>query len=136
MPSSATFEVYRDAAEEWRWRFVHDNGNIIAEGGQGYTTKRRAVDGVESVRLNAPGAAVEGDVERAGSDDSAATFEVYEDVAGRSRWRLVHRNGNEVAEGGQGYASPGGALTGIESVKGNAPEARIEEHRVEEIGDP
>lgn len=59
MVSSATFEVYRDAAEQWRWRLVHDNGNLIAEGGQGYTTKRRAVDGIESVKENAPGAAIE-----------------------------------------------------------------------------
>ena len=136
MASSATFQVYRDAAEQWRWRLVHDNGNVIAEGGQGYTTKRRAVDGIESVRLNAPDAAVEGEAQRAGSGDSSATFEVYEDVAGRWRWRLVHDNGNIVAEGGQGYASTGGAVSGIESVQGNAPEAKIEEHRVEEIGDP
>ena len=59
MASSATFQVYRDAAEQWRWRLVHDNGNVIAEGGQGYTTKRRAVDGIESVKENAPDASVE-----------------------------------------------------------------------------
>ena len=59
MASSATFQVYRDAAEKWRWRLVHDNGNVIAEGGQGYTTKRRAVDGIESVKENAPDASVE-----------------------------------------------------------------------------
>ena len=136
MASSATFQVYRDAAEQWRWRLVHDNGNIIAEGGQGYTTKRRAVGGVESVKANAPGAPIEGALERPGSGESSATFEVYEDAAERWRWRLVHRNGNIVAEGGQGYAATGGALSGIESVKANAPDAKIEEHRVEEIGDP
>ena len=59
MASSATFQVYRDAAEQWRWRLVHDNGNVIADGGQGYTTKRRAVDGIESVKANAPDATVE-----------------------------------------------------------------------------
>ena len=59
MASSATFEVYQDAAEQWRWRLVHDNGNVIAEGGQGYTTKRRALDGIESVKGNAPAASIE-----------------------------------------------------------------------------
>ena len=59
MSARATFEVYEDAAGQWRWRLVHDNGNVIAEGGQGYTTKRRAVDGVESVKANAAGAPVE-----------------------------------------------------------------------------
>lgn len=53
------FEVYRDGAEEWRWRLVHWNGNIIADSGEGYTTRRSAVNGLESVRHNAPGAAVD-----------------------------------------------------------------------------
>ena len=41
--SQATFEVYRDRAEEWRWRLRHDNGNIIADSGEGYTRKRNAL---------------------------------------------------------------------------------------------
>jgi uncharacterized protein YegP (UPF0339 family) len=65
-----------------------------------------------------------------------ATFVVYEDAAGEWRWRLVHDNGNVIADGGQGYASKRRALDGIESVKANAPDATVEEHRVEEIGDP
>ncbi|WP_207590997.1 HVO_2922 family protein [Halomontanus rarus] len=53
------FEVYRDEADEWRWRLVHWNGNIIADSGEGYTTRRSAVNGLESVRHNAPGATVD-----------------------------------------------------------------------------
>ena len=59
MSAKATFRVYEDAAGQWRWRLVHDNGNVIAEGGQGYTTKRRALDGIESVKANAPASPVE-----------------------------------------------------------------------------
>ena len=59
MTAKATFQVYEDVAGEWRWRLVHDNGNVIAEGGQGYTTKRRAIDGLESVKENAPDAPIE-----------------------------------------------------------------------------
>ncbi|MFB6160057.1 MAG: HVO_2922 family protein [Haloferacaceae archaeon] len=57
--SEATVEVYQDRGGQWRWRLVHRNGNIIAEGGQGYASKRNALDGVESVRENLPDAAVE-----------------------------------------------------------------------------
>ncbi|MCU4740822.1 HVO_2922 family protein [Natronoglomus mannanivorans] len=53
------FEVYRDAGDEWRWRLVHWNGNIIADSGEGYTTRQSAVNGLESVRHNAPGATVD-----------------------------------------------------------------------------
>ncbi|AUX08869.1 hypothetical protein AArcSl_1237 [Halalkaliarchaeum desulfuricum] len=66
--SKATFELYEDAAGNWRWRLRHDNGNIIADSGQGYTTKRAAIQGIESVKDNAPGAAVEEHVVREHDD--------------------------------------------------------------------
>jgi len=56
--SAARFELYTDRADEWRWRLVHDNGNVIADGGEGYTRKENARNGLESVRANAPGAGV------------------------------------------------------------------------------
>jgi uncharacterized protein YegP (UPF0339 family) len=56
---AATFELYVDKAGEYRWRLVHQNGNIIADSGEGYTTKDNAVNGLESVKENAPDAPVE-----------------------------------------------------------------------------
>jgi len=56
--SKAAFELYTDSVDEWRWRLVHDNGNIIADGGGGYSDKRDAKSGIESVQRNAPGAHV------------------------------------------------------------------------------
>jgi len=57
--SGATFELYRDRAEEWRWRLRHANGNVIADSGEGYGKKANARTGIESVKANSPGAAVE-----------------------------------------------------------------------------
>jgi amphi-Trp domain-containing protein len=56
--SRATFEVYRDRADEWRWRLVHDNGNLIADSGEGYARRATALNGLRSVQHNAPGAEV------------------------------------------------------------------------------
>ena len=56
--SRATFEVYEDAAAEWRWRLVHDNGNVIADSGEGYASKQRARSGIESVKTNAADAPI------------------------------------------------------------------------------
>ena len=56
----------------------------------------------------------------------AATFELYEDAEGQYRWRLRHRNGNIIADGGEGYASRQKARQGIRSVKENAPDADVE----------
>ena len=52
----ATFEVYEDRAGEWRWRLVHDNGNIIADSGEGYASRQKCEQGLASVRRNAPDA--------------------------------------------------------------------------------
>lgn len=56
-----------------------------------------------------------------------ATFEIYEDDIGQYRWRLVHANGNIIADSGEGYASKQKARQGLNSVKKNAPDADVEE---------
>ena len=58
MPGGARFELFEDSAGEWRWRLVVANGNIIADSGEGYTSKQGAKRGIESVRSNAPDARV------------------------------------------------------------------------------
>ncbi|WP_225332937.1 amphi-Trp domain-containing protein [Halomicrobium urmianum] len=59
LTSMARFQVFRDRADEWRWRLVHRNGNVIATSGEGYTRRRNAEKGLRSVVANAPGADVE-----------------------------------------------------------------------------
>ena len=56
--SQGQFQVYKDRADEWRWRLVHRNGNVIADSGEGYTTRQNAEKGLRSVMKNAPGAVV------------------------------------------------------------------------------
>lgn len=58
MPREPRFELYQDKADEWRWRLVVANGNIIADSGEGYTSKQGAKRGIESVKSSAPGAKV------------------------------------------------------------------------------
>ena len=57
--SKATFELFEYAQGQWRWRLRHDNGNILADSGEGYASKQKAEQGIESVKANAAGAAVE-----------------------------------------------------------------------------
>ena len=51
-------------------------------------------------------------------------FELYQDRAGRCRFRLRARNGAIVAVS-EGYASRAGCVNGTASVRKNAPEAEI-----------
>jgi uncharacterized protein YegP (UPF0339 family) len=129
----AAFEVYRDKGGKWRWRLIHENGNVMADSGQGYSSRSKARQGLESVRSNAAEADAKDldepdDGEQAGDDDGSgneakATFELYEDNAGEYRWRLRHRNGNIIADSGEGYASKSGARDAIERVREYTPDA-------------
>jgi uncharacterized protein YegP (UPF0339 family) len=135
--SQAQFEVYEDRGGKYRWRLRHRNGNVIASSGQGYTRKHNAQKGLASVRTNALGAVVvhadqmpdvaPGEEELASvplipeeAETSNATFEVYEDAGGQYRWRLVHDNGNVIADSGEGYDSKSNAKRAVESVRRTA----------------
>ena len=130
--SKARFELYEDAAEQYRWRLVHRNGNIIADGSEGYASKQKAKQGLESVRKNAPGAYIvdtskADHAETVEEGGSSATFELFEDSEGKWRWRLVHDNGNIIADCGQGYSSKQKAKQGLESVRINVEGAPVDE---------
>lgn len=56
----------------------------------------------------------------------AGKFEVYTDKAGETRFRLKAGNG-EIILASEGYKRKASAMNGIESVKKNAPDARIED---------
>jgi uncharacterized protein len=56
---SAKFELYKDAKGEFRWRLIASNGQMIANGGEGYKSKESAKNGIESVKKNASDAPVE-----------------------------------------------------------------------------
>lgn len=51
------FEVYKDKAGEFRFRLKATNGQIIATG-EGYKAKSGCLNGIESVKKNAPDADV------------------------------------------------------------------------------
>lgn len=47
------FELYTDKAGKYRWRLKAGNGEIIAVG-EAYESRSGAVNGIESVKKNAP----------------------------------------------------------------------------------
>ncbi|HOQ20958.1 YegP family protein [Microbacterium paulum] len=51
------FELYNDKAGKWRFRLKAGNGQVIAVG-EAYESKAAAQNGIESVKKNAPDAAV------------------------------------------------------------------------------
>lgn len=55
---SGKFELNKDASGEYRFKLIADDGQTIAES-QGYNAKESALNCIESVRQDAPGALME-----------------------------------------------------------------------------
>ncbi|MGK6315488.1 YegP family protein [Neorhizobium sp. DT-125] len=49
------FEIYKDKAGEFRFRFRASNGQVMFSS-EGYASKASAVNAIESIKANAPGA--------------------------------------------------------------------------------
>ncbi len=47
------FEIFKDAAEKFRWRLKAPNGEIIASSGEAYESKDSCKKGIQSVKTNA-----------------------------------------------------------------------------------
>jgi len=101
------------------------NGEVIATS-EVYTTEDACRNGVESVKKNAPVAAVEDQTIEGFATEKHPKFEVYEDKAGEYRFRLKATNGQIIAVS-EGYKAKASCMNGIESVKKNAPEAEVVE---------
>jgi uncharacterized protein YegP (UPF0339 family) len=56
--SVGRFEVYTDTRGEFRWRLKASNGQVIATSGDGYASKTSCLNGIESVKTDAPDATV------------------------------------------------------------------------------
>lgn len=104
------FELYRDKAGEYRFRLKAGNGENIL-GSEGYKQKASAENGIASVRKNA-------------GDD--ARYERKETAAGKFMFNLKASNG-QVIGSSQSYTSASGRDNGIESVKKNAPDAKLDD---------
>jgi len=107
--TAATIERYEDSAGEWRWRLRHDNGEVIGDGSEGYASKRNVDRAIDRVReYVAPADYLWFD---------PTGFEVYRDNAGGWRWRLVHRNGNILADSGEAYTRRNDANRAVERIR-------------------
>nr|WP_206042099.1 DUF1508 domain-containing protein [Haloarcula argentinensis] len=117
--SDAAFELFEDSAGEFRWRLRHDNGNILADSGEGYASKSNVRRALQSVRAYVPGAAY--------LKVDPVAYEVYADAAGQFRWRLLHRNGNILADSGEGYSSRSNARRAARRVSELAPDSAVDD---------
>ncbi|WP_254528038.1 amphi-Trp domain-containing protein [Natrinema gelatinilyticum] len=121
-PSLAKLEL------DLEWDDVEGSSIQIAD--RDATDETAEADEPTVIDVTAETAAVEqsdaGETDRTSEAGRTSRFEVYEDNAGEWRWRLVHWNGNIVADSGEGYVSRSNAERAARSVIRSASTATIE----------
>lgn len=103
------------------------NGEIIATS-ETYNSKDACENGINSVKTNAPIAALEDQTVEGFATEKNPKFEMYTDKKGEFRFRLKAKNGQIIATG-EGYKAKAGCKNGIESIRKNAPDAAVEEEK-------
>lgn len=117
--------VIKTVASGIKFDLKAGNGEVIATS-EVYTSKSACENGIESVRKNAPVAAIEDQTIEGFATEKNPKFEVYKDNKGEYRFRLKATNGQIIATG-EGYAAKASCLNGVESVRRNAPDAPVAE---------
>lgn len=114
--------VIRAVASGVKFDLRAANGQTILTS-EVYKTEAACRKGIESVRKNAA-AKLEDQTLEPVKNLTNPKFQLYRDNAGDYRFRLRARNGEIIATS-ENYTSHSGCLSGMESVRSNAPEAEI-----------
>ena len=114
----------REKNGKYSFRLKAGNGEVIAAS-QMYKSLQTCKAGIRSVRNNAPVANLEDQTKEGFTAQKHPKFEVYTDNAGEFRFRLKAKNGQIVAAS-EGYSALKSCLNGIESVRKNAVDAKVE----------
>ncbi len=102
------------------------NGEVIATGGEVFSTLESCKNSIASVMKNAPEANLEDQTVEGYEAAKHPKFEMYTDKAGEFRFRLKAKNGEPIAAS-EGYVAKAGCKNGIESVRKNVVDATIVE---------
>ena len=100
------------------------NGEVIGTS-EVYVTEASCRKGIASVIKNAPVANLEDQTEENFEVKKNPKFEIYYDKAGEIRFRLKATNG-QIITSSEGYKQKTNALNGVESVRKNVVDAKIE----------
>ena len=110
--------VIRETKTGIKFDLKAGNGEVIANS-EVYKSKKSCLNGIASVKANAPVAAVEDQTVEDFEKAKNPKFEVYTDKAGEFRFRLKAKNGQIIATG-EGYKAKKSCMNGIESIRKNA----------------
>ena len=116
MAQNGEFECYKTATGKYNFRLKASNKATIAvSGGQGYASLANCKAALKNIKK----------ISKSNIEDQTLKnyetlpnpkFEIYEDKAGKFRYRLRAKNGELICISEEGYASKASCKLGIESV--------------------
>lgn len=116
MEVKGKFVYYKTAKGFYNYRLKASNNETIAvSGGTGYASLSGCKAGIESVRKNV-NVAIEDQTLKNYTPISNPKFELFQDKAGKFRYRLIARNGELICTPESGYASKDSCKKGIASL--------------------
>jgi len=119
--------VIREIKEGFLFDLKAANGEVVLSS-QVYSSLATCKNGIESVKQNAPDAAVEDQTIEGFTEEKNPKFEIYLYKNGDYRFRLNAKNG-QVIGSGERYKSKTGCQNGIQSIKKNSVGAVIIEEK-------
>ena len=136
--TQGVFEIILDAAKKFRFHLKAGNSQIVAAS-QAYGAKESAINGINSIKKNAPIAKITDLTTTEGSMPKhikgiaqEPVFEIQTNAPDKWRFHLKAANGEIIAVS-QSYGTKESAESGIASVKKNAPSAKIVDLTLEEL---
>jgi uncharacterized protein YegP (UPF0339 family) len=116
--------VVKQTNTGYKFDLYASNGQVIATS-EVYSSESSCLKGIASVEKNASNANIEDQTEDPVKTAVNPKFEAYLDKSGEYRFRLKARNGEVIATS-EGYKSKASCMNGIESVRKNSVDAKIE----------
>ena len=105
------FQLFKDSADEFRFRLLAKNGENILRSSEGYTSKQNCKNGIESVKVNS---------------QLDERYSRLESKNNQYYFILNAANGEELGIS-EMYTSKQGMENGIDAVKRDAPNAPTED---------
>jgi uncharacterized protein YegP (UPF0339 family) len=112
----AAFQQY-ESDGEWRWRLIDEDGQVMADSGEEYGSREEVMDGMTTLKENAPDAEV--------LEIDTAAFEIYRTDAGEYAWRLIDETGQLIAEGAETHPSRASARDAVDFLLEHLDDARV-----------
>lgn len=112
----AAFQQY-ESDGEWRWRLIDEDGRVMADSGESYEDKGEVMEGMRTLKENAPDADV--------LSIETAAFEIYLTDGGEYAWRLIAESGKLIAESAEHYPSRVAAREAVDFLIKHVDEATV-----------